>query len=103
MTREEVNQRVTRTSPGYYKLYAIHPRDGGIVRYVGRSDSDVRMRLLQHADEGRYRWFEFDYATSPKDAFEHECRLWHRHQPPDNNLHPDRPTGTNWKCPVCGR
>lgn len=98
LKRNEVQRVVTRTSPGYYKLYRV---SGGSVSYVGRSDSDVGARLLQHADEGRYVDFEFDYATSRKDAFEHECELWHRHHPPDNDRHPDRPVGTNWKCPRC--
>lgn len=69
-------------------------------QYVGRSDDDLPGRLRKWI--GKYRYFKFDYSSSAKDAFEMECRLYHENKPPDNTIHPDRPDGTNYKCPVSG-
>lgn len=98
---EVVEQVVRRASPGVYWLR----RDPqGPVRYVGRSDADVGGRLRQHAREREYAVFEFEYAPSPRAAFEAECRLFHRYRDTlDNALHPARPPGTDWSCPRCGR
>jgi hypothetical protein len=47
------------------------------VKYVGRSDSDLKARLLSHVSSGRYKEFKYSYATSPKAAFEKECQNFH--------------------------
>jgi hypothetical protein len=42
--------------------------------------------------------------TSPKAAFEKECKNYHDFggsEKLDNKQHPERPDGTNWECPVC--
>lgn len=104
LTTSNIDGVITRTLPGVYALYIAY---NGAEYYVGRSDSDVGKRLKNHVGErsptarSKYEYFKFDYATSPKDAFESECNLWHYHQPPDNQNHPQRPAGTNWKCPRC--
>ena len=99
LTRENIAYHVTRTSAGNYLL--LNQR--GNIRYVGRSDTNVRDRLLQHVGEG-YAEFKFSYATSAKDAFETECRNYHDYGEDnlDNGIHPDRPDNSpNWKCPRC--
>ena len=104
LTTNRINEVVTRTSQGVYILYVSY---NGTEYYVGRSDTNVAARLKQHVGEksrtakSTYKYFKFDYATSPKSAFERECNLWHHHHPPDNPVHPRRPNGTNWKCPRC--
>lgn len=104
LTTSNIGIVVTRKSPGVYILYVAC---NGQKLYVGRSDTDVRARLKRHVGErsptarSAYSYFKFDYATSPKKAFERECNLWHYHRPPDNLNHPQRPAGTSWKCPRC--
>ena len=73
------------------------------VKYVGRSDNDVAARLRKHVGE-KYKRFKYSYASSPKTAFEKECRNYHEFgesQLLDNDIHPDRPKGASWKCPCC--
>lgn len=99
LSLKKINDQVTRTSPGVYILLNIFKLD----RRVGRSDKDLKRRLKNWV--GKYWWFKFDYCTSPKNAFERECNLYHyygsKNGALDNENHPQRPTGTNWKCPKC--
>jgi len=105
LTTEKIDEVVTRTSPGNYALGYV--RDNTFyVCYVGRSDTDINERLKQWVGKkpNRYTHFKFSYATSPKAAFEKECRNYHDFggvDKLDNEYHPQRPDGTNWKCPVC--
>ena len=97
----EIGRQITQTQAGNY---ALGKMDGAtfIVQYVGRSDSDVANRLKQHV--GKYSKFKFSYATSPKAAFEKECRNFHDFggvESLGNKIHPDRPANSGWKCPVC--
>jgi hypothetical protein len=73
------------------------------VRYIGRSDTDVRAELkAQGYDEtGGFKWVE---APSQREGFEMQCRLYHDFGGSDaleNEDHPDRAPGTRWTCPVC--
>ena len=95
---------VSRKSPGNYALGYV--QNGTFyVRYVGRSDTDVRNRLKQWVGKtSTYKKFKFTYASSAKAAFEKECRSYHDFggkDSLDNEVHPQRPDGTTWKCPVC--
>jgi excinuclease UvrABC nuclease subunit len=75
----------------------------GRVAYVGRSDSDVRARASQSHSQGDYDQTITIYETSSKhEAYLLECRLFHKHDPIDNEIHPRVPAGTNWRCPVKG-
>lgn len=94
----QVTLRVVVNAPGVYVL----SRDGRTAAYVGRSDGDVRNRLLQSSGQGRYTYFWFDYATSPMQAYKSECELYHTYNPPDNVVHPAVPSGMNWRCPILG-
>lgn len=96
-----INNVVTSVSAGNYALGYLNKNNEFVVQYVGRSDSDVRGRLLQHIDEG-YEAFKFSYATSPKAAFEKECKNYHDFEPRNNKIHPDRPSNSkSWKYPYC--
>lgn len=101
LVTETIEAKVTRTSPGNY---ALGKKDGNgtfLVGYVGRSDSNVKSRLKSWVGKTTRPLFKFSYATSPKAAFEKECVNYHDFDPPGNNGHPDRPNGTNWRCPHC--
>ena len=95
---DTIDEVVTKISSGAYIL----SKDGKIAHYVGRSDDNVAGRLKWWANNTqKYSYFWFEYATSPKAAFELECRWWHKYKPEDNQSHPDRPNGSSWQCPVC--
>ncbi len=98
LDNETIDRVVTRTSPGAYALGSVR-NNTFYVRYVGRSDNDINARLKGWV--GKYPKFKYEYYNSPKAAFEKECNLWHDFKPPDNDRHPQRPNGTNWKCPRC--
>ena len=106
-TKEMVDRKITKKSAGNYALGYLR-NDVFVVRYVGRSDSDVNGRIKDHIGEcDEYQMFKFSYATSPRAAFLEECRNWHDFQGPsgklNNEYHPDKPKGTHWVCPECGK
>lgn len=85
--------------PGAYIL----SRDGKNAHYVGRSDTDLGWRLRQSVAEGYgYRYFWFQYAPSPMQAYRLECNWYHEYGPSDNTVHPAVPPNANWRCPVSG-
>ena len=103
-TSAKIDEVVTKTSAGNYAL-GYTKEDGGtfIVECVGRSDTNLNEELKARLSY-KYKRFKYSYATSPKDAFEKECRNYHvfgESKNLDNKYHPSRPNGTNWKCPVC--
>lgn len=98
LTSNKVDAVVADKSIGAYALGTV--KNGVFyIYYVGRSDQDLNKRLKQHV--GNYDDFKFEYYDSAKAAFEKECHLYHDFKPRDNDIHPRRPTGSNWKCPVC--
>ncbi|MBJ2332861.1 hypothetical protein [Dickeya solani] len=100
-TSDEIDRVVPNTA-GNYALGYISGNQF-IVRYVGRSDSDVNQRLKSHIGKHPLcTHFKFSTASSPKAAFEKECQNWHDFNPPENQIHPDRASNSkNWKCPRC--
>jgi hypothetical protein len=93
-----INQTITKTSAG---VYVLDKTSTGpfVASYVGRSDGDLNKRLQNWV--GKYNYFKAAYCSSPKVAFEAECNLYHDLTPPDNSVHPARPSGSNWECPRC--
>lgn len=102
LTGSGVDKEVTKKSAGAYALGNTNDKGAFVVKYVGRSDDDVNARLKQHVPQS-YTQFKYEYYSSAKAAFEKECNLYHDFNPPDNLIHPDRPDGTNWKCPQCNK
>ncbi len=100
LTPEGVAARVKPQAIGAYAL-GIDNGWAFTVLYVGRSDQDLASSLHEHAARGRYRHFEAHYRTSPQEAFEQECVLFHQFDPPDNRAHPCRPQESDWRCPHC--
>lgn len=95
----EVDKFVIYISPGAYIL----SRDGRTAHYVGRSDSDVEDPTKRSATERYgYRYFWFEYASSPMKAYQLECEWYHKFSPSDNSTHPAVPRGANWRCSVSG-
>jgi hypothetical protein len=91
---------VTRSgAPGVFALGFCGQGGVFFVNYVGRSDSDVRQRLLDFI--GSDNAFKFNQVGSAKEAFMHECELYHSLRPRGNRLHPSRPRLSGWTCPKC--
>ncbi|GLQ53767.1 hypothetical protein [Devosia nitrariae] len=95
-----IDAAVPVMSPGAYALGNTGIDGVFYIDRVGRSDHDVNDRLKDYL--GQYSMFKFGYLSSAAEAFDKECRLYHDFNPPGNVYHPDRPSGTYLKCPVCG-
>ena len=106
LDKDLISQLLTRTSPGAY-LLGHHHNQRFKVKYVGRSDTKLDLRLKKWADGVKYRWFKYEYFKLAKDAFRKECNLWHQHGGEvgklDNEVHPRRTGNTYWKCPKCSK
>lgn len=101
LTEEKIDEKITKTSAGNYALGYVK-ESTFYVEYVGRADSDVNGRLKKWVDH--YQQFKYSYASSPKVAFEKECKNYHdfgENIKLDNKNHPDRPDDSSWKCPFC--
>ena len=100
--------------PGAYILGSAN----GQALYVGRSDTDIRSRLLMHlapsqhmvhfgnVSRGVYGGLEqfwFQYASYMYEAYYLECQWYHQFSPMHNQVHPVRPFGGAVRCPVCGQ
>jgi hypothetical protein len=96
---DAIDAAVTRKLPGVYALGHADAHGRFCISHVGRSDSDVRGRLLEYI--GSDALFKYGYYASSQTAFEKECELFHDIAPPGNRLHPDRARGTTWRCPRC--
>jgi hypothetical protein len=97
-----IDTEITQTSAGNYALGYLNDENKFIVMYVGRSDTDLKARLKQHLD--KHPKFKWSYASSSKTAFEKECKNFHDFggtEKLENDIHPDRPKNSNWKCPGC--
>jgi len=104
LNARKIDEVVRPYVPGVFATGYTKETGAFVVRYIGRSDSDVRAELkAQGYDEtARFKWIE---APSQREAFEMQCRLYHDFGGSavlENEDHPDRPTGNNWQCPVCG-
>jgi hypothetical protein len=102
-TSAKIDEVVTKTSAGNYALGYTEDDGKFIVQYVGRSDTNLNQELKAKLSD-QYKKFKYNYATSPKAAFEKECQNYHdfgERVKLHNQNHPDRPDGTNWKCPMC--
>ncbi|MFM9938868.1 MAG: hypothetical protein ACKVP7_05165 [Hyphomicrobiaceae bacterium] len=96
---ESVEHTVPRGVPGVYLLGYVDPSGTFRVQHVGRNDVDVRKRLRELI--GSSTRFKFAGLANTRDAFEQECALFHKFKPRGVISHPQRPAGSDWKCPVC--
>jgi len=102
LTHESIDSLVKEISSGAYVLGYTSRSNAFIVKYVGRSDDNLNSRL--HDWVGIYNQFKASYLSSSTAAFEKECNVYHdfgRSEKLDNEIHPDCPNGSSWKCPRC--
>jgi len=104
LTDKDIDANVKKGVPGNYALGRTDPSDKKfIVKYVGRSDTDLNKRLHDWVGKG-YAEFKFSYASSVGDAFNKECRNFHDFggiDELDNDIHPARPEKASYPCPRC--
>jgi hypothetical protein len=88
--------------------YINEINDAFVVKYVGRSDSDLKKEIKQQMKTHRAKGcthFKYSIAKSVKEAFEKECKNYHDFGESEclyNDIHPAKPAGTEYKCPVEG-
>ena len=82
---------------GYEKNRVFH------IKYIGRSDTRLRSRLLDHLrnDNEDYTHFSFELTDTILEAYRIECREWHNAIDLDNKVHPRNPKKLNYRCPYC--
>ena len=95
---DEIDKKVGKQNSGVFALGYVAKRDF-YINYVGRSDVDLRGRLLELI--GSDVAFKFKSTPTVKEAFLRECELFHLFQPYGNRVHPARPTLSGWSCPHC--
>ncbi len=106
LTNVKIDELITSACVGNYALGVISAKTNKfVVKYVGRSETDLNTRLKQHVG-GRHTKFKFSFASSPQEAFEKVCKNFHDFggiKKLGNNIHPARPADTDWKCPCCDK
>jgi hypothetical protein len=100
LKKKEVRQQVPKHSTGTYFL-AIRSGEGYLIKYVGRSDTHLRQRLLTHVENNKYTHFSIEITNTIFEAFRLECREWHNSFPLDNKIHPRKPKRLDYQCPYC--
>ena len=113
LTKEEIEHLVGENRIGNYAFGYLNDVGRFVVRYVGRSDTDLNDRIKHgirdmKADPTlRYERFKFSYADSALEAYEKECRNYHDFGGDEgllkNDDHPAKPHGYWGVCPVCGK
>lgn len=97
LTPDVIRTLVPHRVPGTYRL---HLR--GSVVYLGRSDTNLRRRLLEHSANRRGEHFTWQVHRSAMTAYADECSQWHDLPALAQNLvHPARPDGSVGRCPFC--
>jgi hypothetical protein len=84
--------------------YALGVKDDAgdfVPKYIGRSDSDLRMELIGKLGT-KYPYFKFS-VSNPRGAFQIECAQFHIFKGKvENMVHPVRPVDSDLKCFLCG-
>ncbi len=114
LTENEVNANIESDRIGNYAFGYLNDKGVFVVRYVGRSDTDLRTRIKHgltdrniNPTKYRYEWFKFSYADTPMEAYIKECKNYHDFGGDRGKLlntnHPDTPDGMKADCPFCKR
>ena len=90
----------------------VPPHMRGVIALSNTKDG---LELVKCADKSaneeikgyftQYKYFWFELASSPREAFGIECEMYHSRlaHRTDTADHPKAPTESGWLCPVCGR
>ncbi len=99
LDKQTVEKLISVKKPGAYFLCVVL-NNRFYELYVGRSDSCLRTRLLQHIGAGIYTHFRFRMCRSKKGAFLNECVGFHTYKHMANQIHPARNDEVEC-CPIC--
>ena len=101
LTNNSIDEEITEISAGNFALGFESKSGLFVVQNYGRSDTDLKHELKNWI--GKYKRFKFFYASSPKSAFEKECKNYHAFDKNkiDNKTHPEKPENTDYTCPYC--
>ena len=112
LNQETIDSVILPNRPGNYAYGYINDNGLFVVRYVGRSDSDLKERVkhgiveMEPDNALRYERFKFSYADSVVEAYYKECQNYHDFGGAEgrlmNKVHPAKPEGYEGKCPICG-
>ena len=112
LTYDEINNNIEAGRIGNYAYGYIDDYGRFVVRYVGRSDTDLKERIKHGIDDMKvdsrchYERFKFSYADSITEAYEKECRNYHDFGGDRgllvNDKHPAKPASIVGGCPICG-
>ena len=116
LTDEEVDRVVAENKMGNYAYGYIEKKEDAhrsfIVRYVGRSTTDLRQEIKdRHKKDKKFtdrdcQYFKFSYAKNELEAYEKECRNFHDFGEEKfllNDIHPAKPEDNDlYVCPVEG-
>jgi hypothetical protein len=93
-----IRSLVPEGAPGAYVLWTPT-----MPVYVGRSDTCLRRRLLEHARSfPDFMYFTYNVTWRPQDAFVVECSLFHALGDTTLNLsHPQRARASDHPCGFC--
>ena len=103
LNHKTVHEVVGNSEYGWYWLGREWCDGVPQVNYVGRSDNDLAGRILKPR-EHEYLFFWVRVVNTVHEAFNGECEDWHKFGADalDNKIHPDRPDGHKYVCPICG-
>ncbi len=97
---------------GAYVLFTVGLNGALQCIYVGRSDTDLRRRLLHHPHDHATH-FVFEPRLTAEQAYHAECRAYRRFRPSLNRIAPGEPAtgavpllgadGVAWPVPRFGR
>lgn len=102
LTEHEINANVEFGRIGNYAFGYLNDKGVFIVRYVGRSDTNLHTKIMlglidnkKNPAKYRYEWFKFSYADTPIEAYIKECKNYHDFGGDRGKLlnitHPDSP------------
>lgn len=112
LTEDEINTKIESDRIGNYALGYLNGKRVFVVKYVGRSETDLRTRIKHGLIDRRtnqlifrYELFKFCYANTPMEAYIKECKNYHDFGGNRGKLlntnHPDAPNGVKMDCPFC--
>lgn len=94
----EIESEIPRIVPGVYVLGHVDYRNVFYLNTIGRFDVDLRSGLKGLIGSGAY--FKYQVAPTSRNAFDHECKLFHELRP-NSAMHPVRSENKDWTCPYC--
>ncbi len=101
---DQIDEQVSAKKAGAFALGYVCDGDF-IVRYIGRSDTDLNKELKDWVfRKSDCIFFKYLTTSSPREAFEKECTSFHDFGGTTgltNGSHPQRPEGSGWLCPKC--